>query len=83
MICPRWTTPTGTTAAKTATTSETTASPEGLVRCNLFLLQEDGHAATRCPDYNDSLPFLQPGWQKEMTPGGFIMIPPWVTIDRR
>ena len=40
-ICPRWTTPMATTAPKTATTSETTASPEGLVRCNLFLLQED------------------------------------------
>ena len=38
--CPRWTTPTATTAPKTATTSETTANPEGLVRCNLFLLRE-------------------------------------------
>ena len=28
-----------------------------------------GHPATRCPDYNDALPFMQPGWQKEKTPG--------------
>ena len=42
-----------------------------------------GHAATRCPDFNDSFPFLQPGWQKEKTPGGFIMIPQRMTMDRR
>ena len=42
-----------------------------------------GHAATRCPDFNESFPFLHPGWQKEKTPGGFIMIPPRVTMDRR
>ena len=30
-----------------------------------------GHAATRCPDFNNSFPFLQQGWQKEKTPGGF------------
>ena len=41
-----------------------------------------GHAATRCPDNNDSLPFLQPGWQKEKMPGGFIMIPPRVAMIR-
>ena len=33
-----------------------------------FSCGKTGHAATRCPDYNDSLPFLQPGWQKEKTP---------------
>ena len=27
-----------------------------------------GHAATRCPDFSKSFPFLQPGWQKEKTP---------------
>ena len=48
-----------------------------------FSCGKTGHAATRCPDYNDSLPFLQPGWQKEKTPGGFIMIPPRVAMDRR
>ena len=42
-----------------------------------------GHAATRCPDYNDPFPFLQTGWQKENTPWGFNMIPPRVATDRR
>ena len=44
---------------------------------------KSGHAATRCPNLNDSFPFMQPGWQTEKTPGGFIMIPPRVAMDRR
>ena len=28
-----------------------------------------GPPATCCPDYSDSLPFMQPGWQKDKTPG--------------
>ena len=48
-----------------------------------FSCGKAGHAATRCPDSNDLLPFLQPGWQKEKTLGGFIMIPPRVAMDRQ
>ena len=48
-----------------------------------FSCGKTGHPATRCPDYYDSLPFMQPGWQKEKTPGGFVMIPPRVAMDRR
>ena len=48
-----------------------------------FSCGKSGHAATRCPNFDESFPFLQPGWQTEKTPGGFIMIPPRVTIDRR
>ena len=48
-----------------------------------FSCGKSGHAATRCPNLNDSLPFMQPGWQTEKTPGGFIMIPPWVAMHRR
>ena len=48
-----------------------------------FSCGKTGHAATRCPDYNDLFSFLQPGWQKEKMPGGFIMIPPRVAMDRR
>ena len=48
-----------------------------------FSCGKAGHAATRCPDYDDLLPFLQPGWQKEKTPGGFIMIPPRVVMDHQ
>ena len=47
------------------------------------LMWEVGHAATRCPNLDESFPFMQPGWRVEKTPGGFIMIPPWVTQDRR
>ena len=42
-----------------------------------------GHAATRCPNLDESFPFMQPGWRAEKTPGGFIMIPPRVAMDRR
>ena len=48
-----------------------------------FSCGKSGHAATRCPNFDESFPFLQPGWQTEKTPGGFIMIPPLVTMDRR
>ena len=48
-----------------------------------FSCVKSGHAATRCPNLNDSFPFMQPGWQTEKTPGGFIMIPPRVAMDRR
>ena len=48
-----------------------------------FSCGKSGHAATRCPNLNDSFPFMQPGWQTEKTPGGFIMIPPRVAMDRR
>ena len=42
-----------------------------------------GHAATRCPNLDESFPFMLPGWRAEKTPGGFIMIPPRVAMDRR
>ena len=48
-----------------------------------FSCGKSGHAATRCPNLNDSFPFMQPGWWAEKTPGGFIMIPPRVAMDRR
>ena len=48
-----------------------------------FSCGKSEHAATRCPNLNDSFPFMQPGWRAEKTPGGFIMIPPQVTMDRR
>ena len=48
-----------------------------------FSCVKSGHAATRCPNLNDSFPFMQTGWQTEKTPGGFIMIPPRVAMDRR
>ena len=36
-----------------------------------------------CPNLNEAFPFLQPGWRTEKTSGGFAMIPPRVTTDRR
>ena len=48
-----------------------------------FSCGKSGHAATRCPNLNDSFPFMQPGWWADKTPGGFIMIPPRVAMDRR
>ena len=48
-----------------------------------FSCGKSGHAATRCPKFDESFPFMQPGWWTEKTPGGFIMIPPRVTTDRQ
>ena len=48
-----------------------------------FSCGKSGHAATRCPSLDESFLFLLPGWRMEKTPGGFIMIPPRVTTDRR
>ena len=48
-----------------------------------FSSGKSGHAATRCPNLNESFPFMQPRWQAEKTPAGFIMIPPRVSQDRR
>ena len=42
-----------------------------------------GHTATRCPDFNEAFPFLQPGWRTEKTSGGFMMLPPQGIADRR
>ena len=59
--------------------------PQGPARRDVvcFSCGKSGHAATRCPNLNDSFPFMQPGWRAEKTPGGFIMIPPRVEMDRR
>ena len=35
-----------------------------------FSCGKSGHAATRCPNLNESFPFMQPGWRAEKTPGG-------------
>ena len=35
-----------------------------------FSCGKSGHAATRCPDLNESFPFMLPGWRAEKTPGG-------------
>ena len=48
-----------------------------------FSCGKSGHAATRCPNLNDSFPFMQPGWRAEKMPGGSIMIPPRVAMDCR
>ena len=31
-----------------------------------------GHAATRCPNLDESFPFMQQGWRAEKTPGGSL-----------
>ena len=48
-----------------------------------FSCGKSGHTATPCPNLNEAFPFLQPGWRTEKTLGGFAMIPPWGTTDRR
>ena len=48
-----------------------------------FSCGKSGHMVTRFPNLNEAFPFLQPGWRTEKTSGGFAMIPPQVTTDRR
>ena len=48
-----------------------------------FSCGKSGHAATRCPNLDESFLFMQPGWRAEKTLGGFIMIPPRVAMDRQ
>ena len=37
-----------------------------------FSCGKPGHAATRCPNFDESFPFMQQGWQAEKTPGGLL-----------
>ena len=37
---------------------------------DVFSCGKSGHAATLCPNLNESFPFMQPGWRAEKTPGG-------------
>ena len=41
-----------------------------------------GPTATRCPDFNETLPFLQPGWRTVERPGGVTILPPQALTDR-
>ena len=37
-----------------------------------FSCGKSGHAATRCPNLDESFSFMQPGWRAEKTPGGSL-----------
>ena len=48
-----------------------------------FSCGKSGHTVTRCPNLNETFPFLQLGWRTEKMPDGFALIPPRGTTDRR
>ena len=48
-----------------------------------FSCGKSGHAATRCPNFDESFPFMQPGWRTVKTAGGVIILLPRVTTDCR
>ena len=48
-----------------------------------FSCGRSGHTATCCPDFNETLPFLQPGWRTVKRSGGVTMILPQAITDRR
>ena len=48
-----------------------------------FSCGKAGHSATRCPTFNETFPFMLPGWKAEKTPGGYIIISPRVAAERR
>ena len=48
-----------------------------------FSCGRPGHTATRCPDFNEALPFQQPGCRMVERPGGTTILPPLALTDRR
>ena len=49
-----------------------------------FSCGRSGHTATCCPDFNETLLFLQSGWRTVKRSGGvYTMIPPQAITDRR
>ena len=48
-----------------------------------FSCGKAGHSATQCPDLNETFPFMLPGWKAEKVGGGYVMISPHVTVERR
>ena len=48
-----------------------------------FSCGRSGHTVMRCPDFKETLPFLQPGWRTVKRSGGVTMIPPQAITDRR
>ena len=41
-----------------------------------------GHSVTRCPDLNETFPFMLPGWTAEKVGGGYIVISPGRGVSR-
>ena len=48
-----------------------------------FSCGRPGHMATRCPEFNKTLPFQQPGWRMVERTGGATILPPLAVTDRR
>ena len=48
-----------------------------------FSCGRPGHTAMRCPDFNETLPFQQPGWRMVERPGRATILPPLALTDRR
>ena len=62
--------PSGTALTTATATAESDPPDETGVTWVCFSCGKSGHAATRCPNLNDSFPFMQPGWRAEKTPVG-------------
>ena len=41
-----------------------------------FSCGKAGHGVGRCPELNETFPFMLPGWMVEKVGGGYIMISP-------
>ena len=50
------------------------------VKC--FSCGNSGHSATRCPTFDETFPFILPGWKAERTPTGYVMVSPKMAMDR-
>ena len=48
-----------------------------------FSCGKSGHRVGRCPELNETFPFMLPGWMAEKVGGSYVMISPRVDAERR
>ena len=48
-----------------------------------FSCGKSGHGEGRCPELNETFPFMLPGWTAEKVGGNYVMVSPCVAAERR
>ena len=47
-----------------------------------FSCGKSGHGVGRCPELNETIPFMLPGWSAEKVGGNYMMVLPRVAAER-